>query len=117
MLCNATLRSTSHCITCINICQMLIQFEIFSGDELNKPMASVQILLLLYTTYSMYITCVIEIKYVYTKSHVVTPHLNRLDETVQMRDHNMFLYRIKKKLSLSIIKYSLLSRALLSTLG
>ena len=47
---------------------MLIQFEIFSGDELNKPMASVQILLLLYTTYSMYITCVIEIKYVYTKS-------------------------------------------------
>ena len=61
MLCNATLRSTSHCITCINICQMLIQFEIFSGDELNKPMASVQILLLLYTTYSMYITCVIEI--------------------------------------------------------
>ena len=67
MLCNATLRSTSHCITCINICQMLIQFEIFSGDELNKPMASVQILLLLYTTYSMYITCVIEIKYVYTK--------------------------------------------------
>ena len=68
MLCNATLRSTSHCITCINICQMLIQFEIFSGDELNKPMASVQILLLLYTTYSMYITCVIEIKYVYTKT-------------------------------------------------
>ena len=67
MLCNATLRSTSHCIACINICQMLIQFEIFSGDELNKPMASVQILLLLYTTYSMYITCVIEIKYVYTK--------------------------------------------------
>ena len=50
---------------------MLIQFEIFSGDELNKPMASVQILLLLYTTYSMYITCVIEIKYVYTKREVV----------------------------------------------
>ena len=47
---------------------MLIQFEIFSGDELNKPLASVQILLLLYTTYSMYITCVIEIKYVYTKA-------------------------------------------------
>ena len=54
ILCNTTLRSTSHCIICINICQMLIQFEIFPGDELNKPMASVQILLLLYTIYNMY---------------------------------------------------------------
>ena len=38
---------------------MLIQFETFSGDELNKPMASVQILLLLYTIYNMYITCML----------------------------------------------------------
>ena len=30
-----------------------------SGDELNKPMASVQILLLLYTIYNMYITCML----------------------------------------------------------
>ena len=30
-----------------------------SGDELNKPMASVQILLLLYTIYNMYITCIL----------------------------------------------------------
>ena len=43
----------------MNICQMLIQFEMFSGDELNKPMASVQILLLLYTMYNMYITCML----------------------------------------------------------
>ena len=48
---------------------MLIQFEIFSGDELNKPMASVQILLLLYTIYNMYITCVL-LKYVYTNNAI-----------------------------------------------
>ena len=59
ILCNATQRSTSHCITCINICQTLIQFEIFSGDEVNKPMAAVQILLLLYPIYNMYITCML----------------------------------------------------------
>ena len=48
---------------------MLIQFEIFSGDELNKSMASVQILLLLYTIYNKYIYLyVIEIKYVYTNT-------------------------------------------------
>ena len=48
---------------------MLIQFDIFSGDELNKPMASVQILLLLYTIYNMNITCMLlKIKYVYTKT-------------------------------------------------
>ena len=29
------------------------------GDELNKPMASVQILLLLYTIYNMYIICML----------------------------------------------------------
>ena len=30
------------------------------------------------------------------KTYVVTPHLNRLDETVQMRDYNMVSMRIKK---------------------
>ena len=37
----------------------------------------------------------------------MTPHLNRLDETVQMRGHNI------QKLSLVITKYSRLSRAIL----
>ena len=31
-----------------------------------------------------------------SKPYVVTPHLNRLDETVQMRGHSMFIYRINK---------------------
>ena len=30
------------------------------------------------------------------KLYVVTPHLNRLNETVQMRGHNMFQCRTKK---------------------
>ena len=43
------------------------------------------------------------------KPYVVTPHLNRLNETVQMRGHNIwFRWEIRK----IIIKYSLLSRAL-----
>ena len=37
----------------------LYVIEINYGDELNKPMASVQILLLLYTIYNMYITCML----------------------------------------------------------
>ena len=46
---------------------------------------------------------------VYIKTYVVTPHLNRLIETVQMRGHNIcFRSKIRK----IIIKYSLLSRAL-----
>ena len=44
------------------------------------------------------------------KPYVETPHLNHLDETFQIMGHNV--RRIKKKLSLIIIKYSLLSRAL-----
>ena len=46
------------------------------------------------------------------KPYVVTPHLNRLDETVQMRGHNIGFYAELKKMSLIIIKYSRLSRAL-----
>ena len=49
----------------------------------------------------------------YIKTYVVTPHLNRLNETVQMRGHNIcFRSKIRK----IIIKYSLLSRALRYTL-
>ena len=36
------------------------------------------------------------------KPYVVTPHLNRLNKTVQMRGQNMFLCRINKKLSEAI---------------
>ena len=43
------------------------------------------------------------------KTYIVTPHLNCLDETVQMRGHNMSFYAELTKI---IIKYSLLSRAL-----
>ena len=43
------------------------------------------------------------------KPYVVTSHLNCLDETVQMRGHNICFYA---KLFLIIIQYSLLSRAL-----
>ena len=32
------------------------------------------------------------------KPYVVTPHLNRLDETVQMRGHNICLYNINKNI-------------------
>ena len=44
------------------------------------------------------------------KAYVVTPHLNRLNETVQMRGHNIWFRCEIRKI---IIKYSLLSRALL----
>ena len=41
------------------------------------------------------------------KTYVVTPNLNRLDETVQMRGHNIsFLMRNKKHYPQIIIKYS-----------
>ena len=43
------------------------------------------------------------------KTYVVTPHLNRLDETIQMRGHNIWFRREIRKI---IIKYSLLSGAL-----
>ena len=46
------------------------------------------------------------------KPYVVTPHLNRLDETVQTRGHNVCLFIQKQKLSIVIIKHSLLSRSL-----
>ena len=42
----------------------------------------------------------------------MTPHLNRLDETVQMCGHNICFNAELKKLSLIITKYCLLSRAL-----
>ena len=43
------------------------------------------------------------------KTYIVTPHLNRLVETVQMRGHNIpFRWEITK----IFIKYCLLSRAL-----
>ena len=45
------------------------------------------------------------------KSYVVIPHLNRLDETVQMRGHNIWF---KGEIRKIIIKYFLLSRALYS---
>ena len=35
--------------------------------------------------------------YFSSKPYVVTPHLNRLIETVQIRGHDMFLCRINKK--------------------
>ena len=40
------------------------------------------------------------------------PHLNRLDETDQMECHNIYFLQNYQKLSLIIIKYSHLSRAL-----
>ena len=43
------------------------------------------------------------------KTYVVTPHLNRLNELVQMRGHKIWFRRELRKI---IIKYSLLSRAL-----
>ena len=45
------------------------------------------------------------------KTYVVTPHLNRLDETVQMRGHTIWFRRERRKI---IIKYSRLSRAPIS---
>ena len=46
------------------------------------------------------------------KPYVVTPHLNYLVETVQVKGHNICF---KQKVSLIIIKYSLLSIALALT--
>ena len=46
------------------------------------------------------------------KVYVVTPHRNRLVETVPMKGHNICLYAELIKLSLIIIKYSFLFRAL-----
>ena len=43
------------------------------------------------------------------KTRVVTPHLNSLNETVQMMVHNL---RFHAELTKIIIKYSLLSRVL-----
>ena len=43
----------------------------------------------------------------------MTPHLNRLDETVQMRGQSICFYAEFTKLSLIILKYSFLSRVLL----
>ena len=43
------------------------------------------------------------------KTYIVSPHLNHLDETVQMRGHNILIRREIRKI---IIKYSLSSRAL-----
>ena len=43
------------------------------------------------------------------KTYVVSPHLNRLDETVQMRGHNIWIWWEIKKI---IIRYSFLSRTL-----
>ena len=40
------------------------------------------------------------------KPYVVTPHLNRLIEMVQMRGHNMFLCRINKNYPLLSSKTS-----------
>ena len=45
----------------------------------------------------------------------MTTHLNRLDETVQMRGHNICFYAELTNLSLIITKYSLLSTALGNT--
>ena len=44
------------------------------------------------------------------KQYDVTPHLNRLDETIQMRGHNICFKAKFTKLSLIINKYFLLSR-------
>ena len=46
------------------------------------------------------------------QTYDVTPHLNRLDETVQMRGHNICFKQIYQNLSLIITKWSLLSKAL-----
>ena len=47
------------------------------------------------------------------KTYVVTPHLNRLDETIEMSGHNIS-YMFSADLSQTIIKYSLLYRALMT---
>ena len=50
--------------------------------------------------------------YMSLKPYVVTPHLNSLVETAQIRGQNICFYAELTKLSLIIIKYSLLSTAL-----
>ena len=40
--------------------------------------------------------------YFSSKPYVVTPHLNRLNETVQMRGHNICFKQSKQKVSLII---------------
>ena len=52
------------------------------------------------------------VPYFSLKPYVVTRHLNRLVETVQMRGHNIGFYAKLTKISLFITKYSLLCRAL-----
>ena len=47
------------------------------------------------------------------KTHIVTPHLNLLKKTAQMRGHNMWFQSERRKI---IIKYSLLSLRFLPTL-
>ena len=47
-----------------------------------------------------------------SKPFVVTPHLNRLDETVQMRGHNMWYYAELMKIIPNYHQILLLSRAL-----
>ena len=44
------------------------------------------------------------------KTYVMTPHLNHLHKTVQMRGHNIWFWREIRKI---IIRYAHLSRALL----
>ena len=55
--------------------------------------------------------------YFSSKPYAVTPHLNRLDETVQMRRQNICFNAKQPKLSLIIIKYPLLSGALTNALS
>ena len=47
----------------------------------------------------------------------MTPHLNCLDETVQMRGHNISFYAELTKIIPNYHKYSLLSRALYNRSG
>ena len=47
--------------------------------------------------------------YFSSKPYVVTPQLNRLDETVQIRGHNIWFCAELTKVSLIVINYSLLS--------
>ena len=44
------------------------------------------------------------------KPYVVTPHLNRLAETVQMKGHNIYFMQKRQKLSLSPNIFSYLER-------
>ena len=53
--------------------------------------------------------------YFSSKPYVVTPHLNRLIETVQLRGHNICCYAELTKIILIITIYSLLSRSLSNT--